>query len=88
MTLDEFRKFLTATEPPAGLAHALAGLWWNGKGDWKHTNPRSRTKAGTARGYTPTCTARKATKATRRIGTIAQASPFAENRLMRSGPTS
>ncbi|HWY53613.1 MAG TPA: hypothetical protein VNZ03_04075 [Terriglobales bacterium] len=34
MTLDEFRQSLTATEPPAGLTHALAGLWWDAKGDW------------------------------------------------------
>lgn len=33
MTLDEFRQSLTATEPPAGLTHALAGLWWDAKGD-------------------------------------------------------
>jgi hypothetical protein len=24
----------TATEPPAGLTLALAGLWWDAKGDW------------------------------------------------------
>ena len=34
MTLDDFRKSLTATEPPAGLTLALAGLWWDAKGDW------------------------------------------------------
>jgi len=34
MTLDEFRESLTATEPPAGLTHALVGLWWDAKGDW------------------------------------------------------
>ena len=34
MTLDEFRQSLTATEPPAGLSLALAGLWWDAKGDW------------------------------------------------------
>ena len=33
MTLDEFRQSLTATEPPARLTHALAGLWWDAKGD-------------------------------------------------------
>ena len=33
MTLDEFRQSLTANEPPAGLTHALAGLWWDAKGD-------------------------------------------------------
>lgn len=34
MTLDKFRQSLAATEPPAGLTHALAGLWWDAKGDW------------------------------------------------------
>jgi len=34
MTLDDFRQSLTATQPPAGLALALAGLWWDAKGDW------------------------------------------------------
>src|SRR5271155_4022695 len=28
MRLLEFRQSLTATEPPAGLTHALVGLWW------------------------------------------------------------
>jgi len=34
MTVDDFRQSLTATEPPAGLTHALAGLWWDAKGEW------------------------------------------------------
>jgi hypothetical protein len=34
MTIDEFRESLTATEPPPGISHALAGLWRDGKGDW------------------------------------------------------
>jgi hypothetical protein len=34
MTLDDFRKSLTAAEPPAGLTLALAGLWWDAKVDW------------------------------------------------------
>lgn len=34
MTLDEFQQSLTMTEPPAGLSLALAGLWWDAKGDW------------------------------------------------------
>ena len=38
MTLDDFRQSLTAPEPPAGLTHALAGLWWDGKGDWKRAH--------------------------------------------------
>jgi hypothetical protein len=29
MTLDDFRQSLTAAEPPAGIMHALAGLWQN-----------------------------------------------------------
>jgi len=29
MTLAEFRHSLTANEPPAGLSHAVAGLWWD-----------------------------------------------------------
>jgi len=37
MTFDDFRQSLTATEPPAGLTHALAGLWWDAKGDWART---------------------------------------------------
>ena len=38
MTLDEFRQSLTASQPPAGLAHALVGLWWDAKGDWKQAH--------------------------------------------------
>ena len=34
MTLEDFQQSLTATEPPAGLTLALAGLWWDAKGDW------------------------------------------------------
>ena len=43
MTLDEFRKSLTATEPPAGLTLALAGLWWDGKGDWTRAHESGRS---------------------------------------------
>jgi hypothetical protein len=34
MTIDDFRKSLAEAKPPAGLTHALAGLWWDAKGDW------------------------------------------------------
>jgi hypothetical protein len=34
MTLDDFRHSLTADKPPVGLTLALAGLWWEAKGDW------------------------------------------------------
>src|ERR1700752_5521432 len=34
MTLAEFKRSLSKPKPPAGLAPALAGLWWAGKDDW------------------------------------------------------
>jgi hypothetical protein len=46
MTLDEFRQSLTATAPPAGLTHALAGLWWDGKGDWKQAHESAQQDEG------------------------------------------
>jgi hypothetical protein len=38
MNLDEFRGTLGLCQPPAGLTHALAGLWWDAKGDWASRN--------------------------------------------------
>jgi hypothetical protein len=46
MTLDEFRQSLAATEPPAGLTHALAGLWWDAKGDWKRAHESAQQDEG------------------------------------------
>jgi hypothetical protein len=46
MTLDDFRKSLSATEPPAGLTHALAGLWWDGKGDWRRAHESAQQDEG------------------------------------------
>jgi len=34
MTFDDFHNSLTASAPPAELTPALAGLWWDAKGDW------------------------------------------------------
>ena len=34
MNLQEFRESLLRDEPPAGLSAALAGLWWDAKGNW------------------------------------------------------
>jgi hypothetical protein len=34
MTLAEFKRTLSKSKPPAGLAPALAALWWAGKDDW------------------------------------------------------
>jgi hypothetical protein len=34
MTLDDFLQSLEAVGPPLELSPALAGLWWEAKGDW------------------------------------------------------
>ncbi|MCC6718154.1 MAG: hypothetical protein IT555_09725 [Acetobacteraceae bacterium] len=34
MTPDAFEASLSADAPPDGLAPAVQGLWWDGKGDW------------------------------------------------------
>jgi hypothetical protein len=41
MTLEQFRQSLINDEPPANLGFALAGLWWDAKGDW----PRAHESA-------------------------------------------
>lgn len=35
MNIDAFTASVSANEPPAGLALALAALWWMKKGDWE-----------------------------------------------------
>ena len=34
MTLGDFKKSLNEANPPDGIAPALKGLWWDGKGNW------------------------------------------------------
>jgi hypothetical protein len=34
MTIEELKGTLTKAKPPAGIAPALAALWWAAKGDW------------------------------------------------------
>jgi hypothetical protein len=46
MTLDEFRKTLAADAPPAGLSFALAGLWWDAKGDWTRAHESAQQDEG------------------------------------------
>jgi hypothetical protein len=46
MTLDDFRQSLTATKPPAELTNALAGLWWDAKGDWKRAHESGQQDEG------------------------------------------
>jgi hypothetical protein len=89
MTLDDFHKSLTATDPPAGLTPALAGLWWDAKGAWTRAHESAQRDEGMGgRGFMPTCIARKAIRATLLTGTNAQASLFAENHSMPSGSAS
>ena len=45
MTLDDFRKSLTAAEPPE-LSLALAGLWWDAKGDWARAHESAQRDEG------------------------------------------
>src|SRR5450759_5135016 len=46
MTLDDFRQSLTAAKPPAELTHALAGLWWDAKGDWTRAHESAQQDEG------------------------------------------
>ena len=34
MTLEQFKLSLDANDPPSQISPALAGLWWDAKGDW------------------------------------------------------
>ena len=46
MTLDEFRQSLSESHPPAGLTFALAGLWWDAKGDWTRAHESAQQDEG------------------------------------------
>ena len=46
MTFDHFRQSLTDAEPPAGITLALAGLWWDAKGDWKRAHESAQQDEG------------------------------------------
>jgi hypothetical protein len=46
MTFDDFYNSLTASQPPAQLTPALAGLWWDAKGDWKQAHDRAQEDEG------------------------------------------
>lgn len=45
-SFDDFRRSLTETGPPAELSHALAGLWWDAKGDWKRAHESAQQGEG------------------------------------------
>jgi len=46
MTLDEFQQSLTVSQPLAGLSLALAGLWWDAKGDWTRAHESAQQDEG------------------------------------------
>ena len=46
MTLEDFRHALAATAPPAGISLAIAGLWWDAKGDWTRTHESAQLDEG------------------------------------------
>ncbi len=48
MTLQEFRDSLLREEPPRLLGLALAGLWWDAKGDWKRAHESAQQDEGPA----------------------------------------
>jgi len=46
MNLKEFRASLGCDEPPKGLSVALAGLWWDAKGDWTKAHESAQQDEG------------------------------------------
>jgi hypothetical protein len=46
MSVDDLRQSLSAAEPPAGSTLALAGLWWDAKGDWKQAHESAQQDEG------------------------------------------
>ena len=48
MTIDQFRESLREASPPAGLDRALAGLWWDAKGEWAKAHESAQQDEGPA----------------------------------------
>ena len=48
MTLQEFRDSLLLDSPPRNFSAALAGLWWDAKGDWARGHDSAGQDEGTA----------------------------------------
>ena len=46
MTLDDFLQSLANAQPPSGLSLALAGLWWDAKGDWVRAHESAQQDEG------------------------------------------
>ena len=48
MNIKEFRESLSQPVPPQGLGQALAGLWWEAKGDWTKAHESAQEDEGPA----------------------------------------
>ncbi len=48
MNLQEFRDSLSLDFPPTDLSPALAGLWWDAKGDWTKAHESAQQDEGQA----------------------------------------
>jgi len=48
MTPQEFRNSLLHSAPPKELTFALAGLWWDGKGEWTCAHESAQQDEGAA----------------------------------------
>jgi hypothetical protein len=46
MTLQEFQDSLLQAEPPSDASFALAGLWWDAKGDWTRAHESAQQDEG------------------------------------------
>jgi hypothetical protein len=46
MTVNDFRRSLTAAKPPAELTLALVGLSWDAKGDWMRAHEYAQQDEG------------------------------------------
>lgn len=44
MDFFSFRASLEDEAPPAGLSHALQGLWWDARGDWDKAHQCAQAK--------------------------------------------
>jgi hypothetical protein len=48
MNFETFRETLARVSAPAELTAALAGLWWDAKGDWTKAHEAAQRDEGTA----------------------------------------
>lgn len=48
MTLEDFRNSLSQNQPPRDLSLALAGLWWDTKGEWQRAHESAQQDEGPA----------------------------------------